>query len=147
MDRMISFLDTKSTLNPLLSSFFSKAFGVLITRRSDQVETMGEEVTGLFIFQNCPPLEVTGMFIFDKWRKATFLFFLILFTEKLIDFTLKTNFLPQFSEWSLTKSYALLSNIYLLRGKKYFQKGGKNNEILRTYTPLGPGWFSDLWYL
>ncbi|XP_023342870.1 serine/threonine-protein phosphatase 6 regulatory subunit 3 isoform X2 [Eurytemora carolleeae] len=36
MDRMISFLDTKSTLNPLLSSFFSKAFGVLITRRSDQ---------------------------------------------------------------------------------------------------------------
>jgi hypothetical protein len=36
MDRMYSFLDTEHALNPLLSSFFSKAFGVLITRRSDQ---------------------------------------------------------------------------------------------------------------
>ena len=37
LDRLYSFMEQEAPLNPLLASFFSKAFGVLVTRMSQQV--------------------------------------------------------------------------------------------------------------
>lgn len=38
LDRLYSFLDTESALNPLLASYFSRTLTILISRRSEQVK-------------------------------------------------------------------------------------------------------------
>lgn len=37
LSKLYSFIDTEPPLNPLLASFFSKTIGVLVARKSDQV--------------------------------------------------------------------------------------------------------------
>lgn len=38
--RLYGFLQSASTLNPLLASFFSKVMGILINRKTDQVHNL-----------------------------------------------------------------------------------------------------------
>lgn len=50
VDQLYSFLESDTTLNPLLASFFSKVMGLLITRKSEMVRlTVSDLCTRTFL--------------------------------------------------------------------------------------------------
>ena len=93
LDKLYAFLETSPPLNPLLTSFFSKTFSVLITRRPEQVRAdMVRVVIMLFCLQNWYSYQYTCLQVIEYIKskpKFTSLLLTHLATSAVMDLLLR----------------------------------------------------------